>query len=281
MKFDLHPPDANSTIRHIRNYLTGGNRGDRGFSLLSSLVSVQICFSAPIVLNALIVGALVNSSFAGGIVGAPAPFDKGGVKVANQALKENSNSFAAGYVFVAGFRPAELRGKIWAEIKKANPGIAEKAVWGAVDSNTATTVASQTAAVLRAHPEIKVVFAPYDEFARGVKLGAVEAGLADQIKVYSADVSTSDIQDMREEGSPWVATSATNPAVVGEVSLRAVALMIAGQDPGKVIEVSPVLITQEQLNKNNIKTIADLDAKLRGFGHSDQVIASWIASALK
>ena len=63
------------------------------------------------------------------------------------------------------------------------------------------------------------MFAPYDEFARGVKLGAAEAGVADKIKVYSADVSTADIQEIREPGSSWVATSATNPAVVGEVSL--------------------------------------------------------------
>jgi simple sugar transport system substrate-binding protein len=202
-------------------------------------------------------------------------------QVLNQALKDNGTSFAAGYVFVAGFRPLELRGETWAKIKQENPGITEKANWGAVDSNTATTVASQTAAVLRAHPEIRVVFAPYDEFARGVKLGAIEAGVADKIKIYSADISTSDIQDIREKGSPWVATSATNPAVVGEVSLRAVALLIAGQNPGKVIEIKPVLITQEDLNKNNIQTIADLDAKLAGFGQSDQALASWIASTRK
>jgi simple sugar transport system substrate-binding protein len=343
-------------------------------------------FNLPVVLPATIAGILVNSAFAGGIVGAPAPFDKGGVKIAlvsylsqgdyfeayeagvarqakalgvdlhifqgkqdaalqreqieeaislgvqglivshgqpeslkdvvqkavdagikvvakdvdlenpkvplisqndheiarqvlNQALKDNGKNFAAGYVFAAGFRPLELRGEVWAEVKKQNPDITEKAVWGAVDSNTATTVASQTAAVLRAHPEIKVVFAPYDEFARGVKLGAVEAGVGDKIKVYSADVSTSDIQDIREDGSPWVATSATNPVVVGEVSLRAVALMIAGQDPGKVIEVNPVLITREELNNNNIKTIADLDTKLSGFGHSDQATASWMGTS--
>jgi simple sugar transport system substrate-binding protein len=195
-----------------------------------------------------------------------------------QALKENGTSFQAGYVFVAGFRPLELRGEIWAEVKKANSGIVEKALWGAVDSNTATTVATQTAAVLRANPDIKVVFAPYDEFARGVKLGAIEAGVADKIKIYSADISTSDIQDIREKGSPWVATSATNPAVVGEVSLRALALSIAGQDPGKLIEVKPVLITQEQINKNDIKTIQDLDAKLPGFGYSDQATAPWLQS---
>jgi hypothetical protein len=38
------------------------------------------------------------------------------------------------------------------------------------------------------------------------------------------------------------------------------------------------LITQDQLNKNDIKTITDLDSKLPGFGHSDQATASWIAS---
>jgi len=199
-------------------------------------------------------------------------------QVLEEALKKNGDKFEAGYVFVAGFRPLELRGEVWADVKKANPGIEQKAVWGAVDSNTATTVASQTAAVLRAHPEISVVFAPYDEFARGVKIGATEAGVADKIKVYSADVSTSDIQEIREKGSPWVATSATNPAVVGEVSVRALALLIAGQDPGKVIEVKPVLITREELDKNDIKTIQDLDKKLPGFGHSDLVTATWLAS---
>ena len=170
----------------------------------------------------------------------------------------------------------ELRGEIWTDFKKNHSGIVQKAQWGAVDSNTATTVATQTAAALRANPDMKVIFAPYDEFARGVKIGATEAGVADKIKIYSADVSTSDIQDIREKASPWVATSATNPAVVGEVSLRAVALLIAGQDPGKIIEVKPFLITQDQLVKNDIKTISDLDTKLPGFGSSDQAVAAWI-----
>jgi simple sugar transport system substrate-binding protein len=199
-------------------------------------------------------------------------------QVLDEALRKNGNKFDAGYVFVAGFRPLELRGEVWSDVKKANPGIEQKAEWGAVDSNTATTVASQTAAVLRAHPEITVVFAPYDEFARGVKLGAAEAGVADKIKVYSADVSTADIQEIREPGSSWVATSATNPAVVGEVSLRALALLIAGQDPGKIIEVKPHLITRDELEKNDIKTVQDLDRKLPGFGQSDLATAAWLTA---
>jgi simple sugar transport system substrate-binding protein len=36
--------------------------------------------------------------------------------------------------------------------------------------------------------------------------------------------------------------------------------------------------TQADLNKNDIKTIQDLDAKLPGFGHSDQATAPWLPS---
>ena len=121
-----------------------------------------------------------------------------------------------------------------------------------------------------------MVFAPYDEFARGVKLAANELGVADKLKIYSADVSTADIQEMTEPGSPWVATAATNPAVVGAVSVRAIALLIAGQDPGHNIIVKPTLITQKDLIDNGIKTIEDLNTKLPAFGKSDAATAPWI-----
>jgi simple sugar transport system substrate-binding protein len=145
-----------------------------------------------------------------------------------------------------------------------------------VDSTTAASVANQTSAVFRAHPDISVVFAPYDEFARGVKVAADEGGFGKKLRIYSADISTSDIQTMREKDSPWVATAATNPAVVGEVSVRALALLIAGQDPGQHVVVKPVLITRDELVKADVKNAEDLAAKLPAFGHSDAAIASWI-----
>jgi simple sugar transport system substrate-binding protein len=101
---------------------------------------------------------------------------------------------------------------------------------------------------------------------------------SDKINVYSADVSTAGIQETRELGSSWVATSATNPAIVGEVSLRALVLLIAGQDLGKVIEVKPVPITREALKKSDIKTVQDLEKKLPGFGVCDLATAEWLAA---
>jgi simple sugar transport system substrate-binding protein len=196
--------------------------------------------------------------------------------VLEQALKDNGDSFEAGYVYVAGFAPLDRRDAVWQAFKAEHPGVVEKAQFGVVNSTTANSVADQAGAVFRANPGITVVFAPYDEFARGVKLATDEAGISADVKIYSADISTSDIQAMIEEGSPWVATAATNPAVVGEVSARAVALLIAGQDPGHSILVKPALITRDDLVSNGITTIEELGAKFPAFSASDAATADWI-----
>jgi simple sugar transport system substrate-binding protein len=193
-----------------------------------------------------------------------------------QAIKENGAAFKAGYVYVAGFAPLDRRDETWREVKAANPGITEVARIGAVNDTTAATVADQAKAALRAHPEITVFFAPYDEFARGVKLALNELELADKVRVYSADVSTSDIGEITEPSSPWVATVATNPAVVGAVSIRAVAIEVAGQDVPHDIVVRPTLLTQEELRRDGIHTIEELNARLPAFGHSPAATASWI-----
>jgi len=194
----------------------------------------------------------------------------------DQAVKDNGDAFSAGYVYVAGFAPLDRRDAAWRDFKRTHPKVREQARWGTVDNPIAQSVANQAAAAYRAHPDIRVVFAPYDEFARGAKLAADEAKLASKLRIYSADISTADIEAIRAPGSAWVATAATNPAVVGAVSVRAAALLVAGQDPGRRIVVKPTLITRDDLVKNDIHTIAELGAKFPAFRASDAVTASWI-----
>lgn len=196
--------------------------------------------------------------------------------VIQQALAENGKAFEAGYVYVPGFAPLDRRDAVWKEVKAANPGIVEKARFGAVDNTTAATVADQAKAALRANPGISVVVAPYDEFARGAKLAVTELGLNEKVKIYSADVSTADLAEITENGSPWVATAATNPAVIGAVSVRAAALLVAGQDPGHDIVVKPTLLKRADLLAAGIKTVEDLNAKFPAFGRSDAATAAWI-----
>jgi len=193
-----------------------------------------------------------------------------------QAIKDNGESFKVAYVYVAGFAPLDRRDEVWSEFKTKHPGIQEIARFGVVNATTAASVVDQAKAALRAHPEISVVFAPYDEFARGVKLAVNELGLNDKIKIYSADVSTADIHEITEKDSPWVATVATNPAVVGAASIRAAALAVAGQDPGHQIVIEPTLLTQKALRDSGVSTVEELSAKVPAFGKSAAATAAWI-----
>lgn len=193
-----------------------------------------------------------------------------------QAIKDNGDSFKAGYVYVPGIAPLDRRDKAWQDIKAAHSGIDEVAQFGTLDNPIANSNANQARSVLQANPDITVMFAPYDEFAKGVKIAVDEAGLTDQIDIYSADVSTADISAMREPGSAWAATVATNPAVVGEVSVRALAMLLAGEDPGHNVIVPPTLITQSFLNDNDIKNMDDLSAKMPQFAHADVAVPDWM-----
>ncbi len=194
----------------------------------------------------------------------------------DQAIADHGAEWVAGFVHVAGIAPLDRRAAVWETVKAANPGIQEVAMFGTLDNPIANSVANQARSVLSANPNIQVMFAPYDEFAKGVKIAVDEAGMSGQVSIYSADVSTADIQLMREDGSSWKATAATNPAVVGEVSVRTLALLLAGEDPGASVIVPPTLITQAMLNELNITNMEELGAKLPAFAHADVAMAPWM-----
>ena len=64
--------------------------------------------------------------------------------------------------------------------------------------------------------------------------------------------------------------------MVGQVSVRALAMMLAGEDPGRQVIVPPTLITQAQLNENDIKNMEELSAKLPQFAHADVAVPAWM-----
>ncbi|GGA26097.1 substrate-binding domain-containing protein [Neptunicoccus cionae] len=194
----------------------------------------------------------------------------------DQAIEDNGTDFTAGYVYVPGIAPLDRRDVAWEEVKQANPGIKEAAVFGTLDNPIANAVANQARSILQANPTINVMFAPFDEFAKGVKIAVDEAGLTQDIKIYSADVSTADISAMREPDSAWVATVATNPSVVGEVSVRTLALLLTGENPGNSVVVPPTLITQDFLNEQDVSNMEELGAKMPQFQHADVAMTDWM-----
>ncbi|MEV0594722.1 substrate-binding domain-containing protein [Nonomuraea cavernae] len=203
-------------------------------------------------------------------------------QIAEQALgalkADTGGSGEVLYVYVAGFAPLDRRDETWTQFKKDNPGIKQVAQIGVVNSSTASAVADQAKAALQANPDVKAIFAPYDEFAKGATLAIKELGLQDKIKVYGADISTADIGVITEPNSPWVATSTTDPSNVGRVAVRAAALLVAGEKVDPELKVPPALVTQKQLRDGAITNIEQLTQAIPALNTPDVARVPWAAS---
>jgi len=180
--------------------------------------------------------------------------------VLGQLVDDTAGEAQVIYVYVAGFAPLDRRNEVWEQVKADEPGLEQVAQIGVVNDNTAAEVADQAKAALQANPGVTAIFAPFDEFAKGATLAVQELGLQDTVKVYGADISTADIEVITADGSPWVATAATDPANVGAVAVRAAYLAATGEEVASSLEVPPTLITRDQLIAGKVTTIQDLTA---------------------
>lgn len=198
-------------------------------------------------------------------------------QMALDALVEDFNGKAnVGYIYVPGVLPLDKRDVSFTKTKKQYPGIVEIVRTGTLDSPFSTKNADQVKAVLRANPQINAYFAPFDEFAKGVLLALSEVGMSDQVKVYSADISTVDIRLMTKANSPWAATAATNPAAIGATGVRAVAMKLAGNPLPDEILIPPMLFTQKMLREAKVRNFRDLQKKFPKFSTVDRASALWI-----
>ena len=193
------------------------------------------------------------------------------------AMNKDYNQKAnIGYVYFAGILPLDKRDQSFTEFKKEFPNMKEIVRTGTVESPFSVKNAEQVKAVLKANPQINAYFAPYDEFAKGVVLALEEEGLTDKIKVYSADISTQDIELMIKDGSPWAATAATSPRLIGALSVRTLALKIVGEEIPHDILITPILFTQDMLRKAGVKNMEELEIKFPEFNKTTNMTASWI-----
>lgn len=191
-------------------------------------------------------------------------------------VKDFDGKANVGYVYVAGILPLDKRHESFEKTKAAHPGIVEVARTGTLDSPFSVKNAEQVKAVLRSQPDINAYFAPFDEFGKGVIMALEENNMTDKVKVYTADISTQDIQLMIKPGSPWVATAATNPAAIGAVSVRAIAKKIAGEPLDHDIIIPPTLFTQQMLKDAGVKSMKQLRDKFPKFNHVEKAMADWI-----
>lgn len=183
------------------------------------------------------------------------------------------------YVYVAGFRPLDLRNEVWERYKAEYPDINQVAQIGVVNANTAAQTADQAIAALQANPETVAIVAPYNEFTKGASLAIRELGLEDRVKAYGMDISTADIAVMTEEGSPWVATATTDMQNFGRVSLRVAAGEATDAYTGNNLEIPPLVITQEELLEKGVQNVEQLTAAFPGLATPGLAVAPWMDGA--
>ncbi|MFS0728031.1 sugar ABC transporter substrate-binding protein [Paenibacillus sp. 1P07SE] len=182
------------------------------------------------------------------------------------------------YLWVDGFPPMVRRNAVFQDMLQQNPGWSELERFGTASGDVSVQTQNAVAALLAKHKEgeIDAIFATWDAFAIGAARALKEAGRT-EIKIYGIDVSNADLQIMQEENSPWVATAAVDPMMIGEVNMRLLAKKMAGEDTPAEYSLEATLIDIETLSQAtepvNMVNLADL---IPGWGETDAFEEDWM-----
>jgi len=195
--------------------------------------------------------------------------------VLDQLVADVGEGAQVGYVSATGYAALDRRAVVWADVVDES-GLDEVFSTGEVTESTATDNIPLVDAALKQNPGTEAIFAPYDEITKGAVQAVLQNGLEGQVKVYGIDISNADIEVMTAEGSPWVATSATDPAAVGAAVVRTLALSLAGESDETEVTFPAVTITQEFLRDGGITNVAELREAEPGLLLDDEQTADWL-----
>jgi simple sugar transport system substrate-binding protein len=194
-----------------------------------------------------------------------------------QMLADIGTGQDVGYVNVLGIAPLDRRHVVWEEYK-TDADWTELFFVGEFTNAVATDNAQLVDAALKANPEVRAIFAPYDELTKGTVSAINDNGMAADVWAYGIDISNADIEVMTADGSPWKATATTDPNAIGAAVVRTMALELAGEQDSRLVDFPGVLVTQAFLLDNAIKNMNDLRAKLPALNLTDVQSADWIPS---
>ncbi|GAB3120225.1 substrate-binding domain-containing protein [Glaciibacter psychrotolerans] len=197
-------------------------------------------------------------------------------KILDQIKVENPDGGSVAYVNVSGIAPLDTRDGVYKSFLTDNPTYKEVAHFGKYSESAAADTATEGAAALSSAPETTIVFAAYDELAKGALIALRQNNMLDTVNLYGVDISTADIGLMTEAGSPWKATAATDPANVGAIVARASIAAAAGVDLPSKMAIPAALITQKLLLDKNVTNMDELRKALPELSTPGILGASWI-----
>lgn len=195
--------------------------------------------------------------------------------VLDQLITDVGADAKVGLVSAEGFAPLDRRKAVWDDYVSTN-NLDQLFFTGEVTDSTATDNIPLADAALKSNPEVQAIFAPYDEITKGVVQAVIQNNLQEAVKVYGIDISNADIEVMTADGSPWVATSATDPASIGAAVVRTLALSLAGELDETEVQFPAITVTRDFLIENDINNVADLRAAEPSLLLDDVVVADWL-----
>jgi simple sugar transport system substrate-binding protein len=198
--------------------------------------------------------------------------------VLDQLVKDVGDGAKVGYVSATGFAPLDRRAVVWKKYLTEHK-LKQEFSTGKVTESTASDNIPLVDAALKQHPDVKAIFAPYDEITKGVVQAVKQNNLQSKVKVYGIDISNADLEVITATGSPWVATSATDPAQIGAAVVRTTALKLAGQLKETSVQFPGVTITQKLLLDKKITTVDALVAAQPKLKLDTVSVADWLPNA--
>ncbi|MBO0873109.1 MAG: substrate-binding domain-containing protein [Pseudonocardia sp.] len=197
-------------------------------------------------------------------------------KILGYMKQDNPNGGKIAYVNVSGVAPLDSRDAVYQQFLKSNPSFSQVAHFGKYTESTFADTAAEGASALKAAPTTTLAFAAYDELAKGTLIALRQNNMSDKVKLYGVDISTADIQQMTEPGSPWRATAATDPANVGAIVARAAVAAGAGVQMPQKLTIPAALITQDMLGQRHVTNMDELRAALPELNTPNILGAPWI-----
>ena len=142
-------------------------------------------------------------------------------------------------------------------------------------ANAEASMAQVMASVIPKYPEgtIDAVWSCYDAYARGAYTAITEANRTD-FPLVSVDISNQDINYMMDGTNVWKACATVDFTTVGEQGIRLLAMKLAGEDTEAVYNLTPSLVTADELEPG--ATVLTLKDIIPGYGVNNDHISDWM-----
>lgn len=141
--------------------------------------------------------------------------------------------------------------------------------------NGEASMTEVVAAALPKYPEgsIDALWCVYDAYGRGAYTAIREAGRTD-FPMVSVDISNQDINFMMDGSNIWQACATVDFTTIGQQGIRILAMKLMGEEVEAVYNLTPSLVTYDQLTADS--NVTNLGEVVEGYGVNNDHISDWM-----